>query len=287
MIKNPQLKHFLVTGLENIKDMVAHAYLMESEKEIFRMELKTDRQILENQARWAGIRAGMRVADIGCGPGKTTSILYDLVQPGGTTVGIDFSKKRIAFANRHYKTDGISFECRNVLQSINDLGPFDFIWVRFLLEYHRLESFDIVKKLSKLVAPGGILCLIDLDHNCMNHFGAPDRLLAALQGVMHHLEDHHGFDPYAGRKLYAHLYDLNLADIDIMLSAHHLIFGGLSKTDQFNWIQKVSIAAKASGYPFDEFEGGYEDFYKAFIAFFTSPRRFTYTPVICCRGEKR
>ncbi len=267
--------------------MAAYAYLMENENEILRMELKTDRQTIENQARWAGLTEGMRVCDIACGPGKTTSILHELAQPGGTAVGIDFSEERIAFANTHYKKNGLTFKCRNILKSLDDIGEFDFIWVRFVLEYYRSKCFDIVRRISKLLAPGGILCLVDLDHNCLNHFGAPERLLVALQGLMHHLESHHEFDPYAGRKLYAHLYDLNFEDIDISLSAHHLIFGGINEIDQFNWIQKACIAAKQSGYAFSEYEGGYEDFYQAFITFFTDPRRFTYTPLICCRGKKR
>ncbi|MCU0539609.1 MAG: methyltransferase type 11, partial [Desulfobacterales bacterium] len=58
-------------------------YLMEGEEEALRLELKTDPRALRRQARWAGARPGMRLGDFGCGPGKTSYTLNQLVQPGG------------------------------------------------------------------------------------------------------------------------------------------------------------------------------------------------------------
>ena len=58
-------------------------YLMEDGDEGERLRLKTDRAVVERQARWAGIGAGMRVLDVGCGAGVTSAILGDLVSPQG------------------------------------------------------------------------------------------------------------------------------------------------------------------------------------------------------------
>ncbi len=267
-------------------NMFAYKYLMESDDETLRLKLKTDRETIEKQAKWAGIKPGMRVADIGCGAGKTTSYLNQLVQPGGEVVGFDSSENRVDDANKSYKCDTIQFICRDVHQPLQDIEKFDFIWVRFLLEYHRLTSFDIVKNLFKALKPGGIICLIDLDHNCLNHFEAPEALTKSLSGLMDVLETNKNFDPYAGRKLYSYLYDLNFEDIDMNLAAHHLFFGELNKTNAFNWITKAKVAAKQSGYAFDEFENGFNEFYSVFKNFILNPRRFTYTPVISCRGRK-
>ena len=66
-------------------------YLMESEDEALRLDVKTDARKIKSQALWAGIKRGMRVADLGCGAGKTTFHLNKLVQPEGTTVGVDIS----------------------------------------------------------------------------------------------------------------------------------------------------------------------------------------------------
>jgi cyclopropane fatty-acyl-phospholipid synthase-like methyltransferase len=39
----------------------------------------------------AGIRAGMRVLDLGCGAGDVTFVAADLVGPDGSVVGVDHS----------------------------------------------------------------------------------------------------------------------------------------------------------------------------------------------------
>lgn len=272
--------------LDNMAAVPAHSYLMENDQETLRLKLKTDRAALEKQALWAGIKPGMRVADVGCGAGQTTYFLHHLIQPGGEIIGIDSSKDRIKHAQMNFSNDTTKFICRDVAEPLEDIGAFDFIWVRFLLEYHLSNSFEIVKNISKNLKPGGILCLIDLDYNCLNHYEAPPFLMKTLAGIMNQLETRKNFDPYAGRKLYSYLYDLHFDDIDMDLSAHHLIFGNLSKTDQFNWTTKVKVAVRNSGYDFHDYDGGFDEFFEVFKAFFFASRRFTYTPVILCRGCK-
>jgi len=266
--------------------MLNGKYLMESTEETFRLDIKTNIQQVEKQALWAGIKPGMRVADMGCGPGKTTFTLHRLIQPNGKIVGVDFSTDRIDYANMHFRSPGTEYTCRDIRRPLDDLGMFDFIWVRFVLEYYLSNSLDIVKNVSRILKPGGTLCLIDLDHNCLNHYSLSPRLEKTFSNMMKLLENQGDFDPYAGRKLYSYLFDLGYQDIDVNLEAHHLIFGNLNQTDEFNWTKKVQVVSEKSGYQFNEYSGGYTEFFKEFKSFFSDPRRFTYTPVISCRGYK-
>lgn len=259
---------------------------MESKEEALRLDVKTVTSDVERQAKWAGIKPGMRVADVGCGPGVTTSILHDLVQPGGEVVGIDFSDERIAYAKKNYGTRGIDFLKRDFGEPFDDLGKFDFVWMRFVLEYYRKGSVELIKNISSLLKPGGILCLIDLDHNCLNHYGLSARLERTIASIMKSLEEKANFDPYVGRKLYSFLYDLNYDDIDVQVAAHHNIFGKLKDADAFNWMKKIEVAPKRIDFEFEEYADGYEEFAKEYETFFNNPRRFTYTPIICCRGRK-
>ena len=55
--------------------MSIDGYFMESEEEAKRLDLKTDPTVVDRHARWAGLHPGMRVADLGCGSGKTTFCL--------------------------------------------------------------------------------------------------------------------------------------------------------------------------------------------------------------------
>ena len=261
-------------------------YLMESDDEIERLEKKTNPDTVREQALWAGLAPGMRAADVGCGPGMTSHILHRIVQPGGRVVGIDLSERRLDHATRKYTAPGLTFVARDVTRPITGLGLFDFVWARFLLEYHRTRSFDIVRHMAELTRPGGILCLIDLDYNCLNHFGMPDRLAATLRGCMQKLERDADFDPHMGIKLYSFLFDLGFEEIEVTLQPHHLIYGELKEVDSFNWTRKVEMVFRRSGYDFKDYPGGYDEFYTEFQSFFTHPRRFTYTPVIACRGRR-
>ena len=259
---------------------------MENDEEILRLEIKTDINVVEKQALWAGIKPGMRVADIGCGSGKTTSILHRLASPNGETIGIDGSETRLKYAEANYKKDGISFCYKNILEPIEEIGNFDFIWVRFILEYFLNDSFKITENLSKILKKGGILCLIDLDHNSLNHYGIPPRLERTTNAITKILLSDANFDPYVGRKIYTYLYDLGFEDIRVDVSAHHLIYGKLNDIDSFNWLKKIEVISKKINFLFDEYEGGYEEFLAEFKNFFTHPRRFTYTPMIAGRGVK-
>jgi len=260
-------------------------YLMESSEEFVRLDKKTNTAVVEKQARWAGLTSGMRVADLGCGSGKTTATLHQLAQPGGQTVGVDISKERIDYAVKNYGGEDLEFICLDVRDSLDTLGSFDFIWVRFLLEYYRVESFDLVRNIIKSLKLGGQLCLVDLDHNCLSHYGASPRLERTVSNLMKDLQNKANFDPYVGRKLYSFLYDLGFQDIRVDVAGHHVIYGELQDNDAFNWLKKVEIAPRKIGYQFDEYKGGYDEFLDEFKAYFNDPRRFVYSPIICCTGR--
>ncbi|MEE9419736.1 MAG: class I SAM-dependent methyltransferase [Desulfatiglandaceae bacterium] len=263
------------------------SYLMESLDEAIRLELKTDPEALRKQAMWCGLRPGLRVLDVGCGPGKTSSILHEMVQPGGELVGLDFSEQRIGYAREHYgQKSGIEFQVRDFTSPLDGLGYFDLIWVRFILEYHRVESPTIVKNLTTCLKPGGTLSLLDLDHNCLNHYELPAAMEPILFEVMGTLEKKYNFDPYAGRKLYAYLYDLGYEDIQVELIAHHLIYGELRDVDAYNWLKKVEVVSTRAQQIFEGYPGGRDKFLSDFVTFLNHPRRFTYTPLILCKGLK-
>jgi len=260
-------------------------YLMENSDEEARLELKTDPENLEKQAMWCGIKPGMRVLDAGCGVGKTSRFLFDMVKPGGKVVGIDLSEKRIAYAQEHYRAEGLSFQVCDLTRPLSPhIGKFDVIWVRFVLEYFRRESPAIVKNLSEVLSPDGYLCLLDLDHNCLNHYDLPPDIETTLVKLMKATEKLN-FDPYCGRKLYSYLYDLGFHDISMNLVAHHLIYGKLRDVDAFNWTKKLLVTGKKMENVFGEYPGGFESFFSDVQTFFADPRRFTYTPLIMCKGR--
>lgn len=266
--------------------MAASKYIMENDEESFRLDIKIDDDTIRRQAQWAGIRPGMRVADLGCGPGNISTILHDLVQPGGSVVGVDGSPERLDYARNKYSRKGVEFVHRDLGQPLTELGPFDFIWVRFVLEYYLNTGFELARNFARSLSPGGILCLIDLDHNPLNYFGMPDRLDRTLLRMRDELENRFGFDPYAGRKLYSFLYDLGFTDIDVRVENHRVTFAGVDEIEVFNMMKKVEVVLQKIDFSYDEYPGGYEELCEEAMAFLSDPRRFGYTPLILCRGSK-
>jgi SAM-dependent methyltransferase len=274
--------------LSNLKNSPrTKEYLMESEEETIRIEIKTDPDALRKQALWCGVKPGMRILDVGCGPGKTTELLHEMIQPVGSIIGIDFSETRISYAREHYGgKNSIEFHLHDLRESMESLGQFDLIWVRFVLEYYRKEALDIVKNLKKCVRPGGFLCLLDLDYNCLNHYELPPPIAAILPEIMKHADKKYNFDTFVGRKLYSFLYDNDFEKIDVELMVHNLIFGEVKNKDKFNLSKKIEIAAKKTEKLINSYPGGYQKFSDDFEKYFKNPRRFTYTPLLLCKGVR-
>lgn len=263
------------------------SYLMENPQEALRLDVKTSPEEVREQARLCGIGPGARVLDGGCGSGKTTSILHELVQPGGEVVGVDFAPDRIEFARKHYGSpDGIEFYQMDLRNPLDSLGQFDVIWIRFVLEYYLVGALDIIKNTSTILRPDGILCLLDLDYNCLNHYPLPDKMEKILHELVDRMIGKYNFDPYIGRKLYSYQYDLGFRDIHVHLMAQHLIYGEVKSGDDFNWIKKVEMASVKARDLFENYPKGYKGFFQDFTAFFRDPGRFTYTPLIICIGKR-
>jgi len=262
-------------------------YLMESADESMRLDVKTDPAALRRQARWCGVRPGMRILDAGCGPGKTTSLLYEMVKPAGSVIGVDFSEERIRYAKNNYGGKaGIEFNICDLRKPLGWSKAFDLIWVRFVLEYHREGAVNIVRNLIDCLKPGGLLCLIDLDYNCLNHYELPLKMAELLPRIMLFAEDKYNFDTMAGHKLYSFLYDHGFRDIAVKIMAHNLIYGDIKDKDKFNLLKKVEMAAKRAGELVSSYPGGYKQFYIDLEKYIIDPRRFTYTPLVLCKGTK-
>jgi SAM-dependent methyltransferase len=210
-----------------------------------------------------------------------------MIQPGGEILGVDYSEERIRYAKQHYGHEpAIEFRVHDLRDTLDDFGLFDLIWVRFVLEYNFVESPDIVRNLTACLKPGGYLCLLDLDHNCLNHYELPAQSEDMLLKLAVVVEEKYNFDPYAGRKLYAYLYDRGYEQIQVDLVPHHLIYGKVSDIDAYNWIKKAEVASTKISEIFRKYPGGAAGVFSDFIRFFNDPRRFTYTPLILCKGMK-
>ena len=102
------------------------SYFMESAEEEIRLELKTNEESVRSYALWCGLQPGMRVLDAGCGSGKTSCILHDMAQPGGSVLGIDFSERRVDYARKKFRRPGLDFEPHDLKKPLEGIGAVSY-----------------------------------------------------------------------------------------------------------------------------------------------------------------
>ncbi|KAK2609495.1 hypothetical protein N8I77_002992 [Diaporthe amygdali] len=103
-----------------------------------------------------GVTPGLRVLDVGCGPGNLTAHIADVVGEKGSVIGIDPSKERITLA-QEIKTPNLSFYVGRAEDlSQFDSGSFDIVYVNST--FHWVEDQPAaVKEFERVLKPGGRL----------------------------------------------------------------------------------------------------------------------------------
>lgn len=113
----------------------------------------------------AGIKRGMRVADIGCGVGILSELISEFVGPTGSVVGVDASAAQIEQAEDRARRAGIN-NVRYVTADAASTGlepsTFDMAYSRFLL-MHVTNPFTVLMEMHSLLKPGGTLAVEDGD----------------------------------------------------------------------------------------------------------------------------
>jgi SAM-dependent methyltransferase len=149
----------------------------------------------------AGLRRGMRVADLGCGIGMVTALLAELVGPEGHVVGIDASAAQLAQAREGLPPGSTSI--RFVEASATDTGlppaSFDLVYCRFLL-IHLPEPGRALREMGALLKPNGILVCEDGDLTTAG--SEPPSALGAFADLWGWLGPARGVDYTLGRRLF-------------------------------------------------------------------------------------
>jgi len=114
----------------------------------------------------AGLKSGMNVLDLACGPGFISCELAQVVG-SGTVTGVDISEELIFTAQQakvSEKVQNVSFRIGNVYELDQPENAFDFVYARFLFQH--LENPQLaLKNILRVLKPGGILCVLDIDDN--------------------------------------------------------------------------------------------------------------------------
>ena len=108
--------------------------------------------------RKAGLKEGMHVLDVACGPGLVAQCAREVVGPSGTVIGLDPSIGMLREAQKG--------PCRNLVRGIGERLPFpdkcfDFLSMGYALR-HVSDLKTAFLEYRRVLKPGGIVLLMEI-----------------------------------------------------------------------------------------------------------------------------
>jgi SAM-dependent methyltransferase len=166
----------------------------------------------------AGLRPGMRVLDLACGPGIVSCLLAKMVG-SGQVLGLDLSADLLAEAEqaaRRHDLTNLSFQQGNVYALELEDASFDFIYARFLFQ-HLEQPQKAFTEAMRVLKPGGILAIADVDDGwlCLHPEPAAFR---HFTGRAAELQSSAGGDRLVGRKLGSYLGEAGFEQVRVKVN---------------------------------------------------------------------
>jgi 2-polyprenyl-3-methyl-5-hydroxy-6-metoxy-1,4-benzoquinol methylase len=141
----------------------------------------------------AGLAAGQRVLEVGCGSGNMACWIAEQVGAAGSVVGIDNSAGQIELARQQAKTRGLAnveFQVADAYSPRLPEGSFDLVCCRLVL-MHLTRPVEALAAMRSLVKPSGVVLaeemelgvwLCDPPTEAMNQFYELNVALGELRG---------------------------------------------------------------------------------------------------------
>ncbi|MGD1254799.1 class I SAM-dependent methyltransferase [Mycobacterium seoulense] len=207
----------------------------------------------EHALRLAGLRPGMRVLDIGCGPGDVSFIAARLVGPAGSVLGVDAAPKMIELARARAAEQGLSTVhfIQSAIDAIEVHEPVDAVVGRLIL-MHLPDPATTLRRLSSLVRPGGVIAFSENDITGAS--SVPDMPLfgQVTEGIVRAFEAM-GLSPRFGTTLHTIFADAGLGAPRLTLGTP---IGTAADTDILAYAAEVwrlvSPIARQGGFAIDE-----------------------------------
>lgn len=147
------------------------------------------------------LRPGMRLLDVGCGPGTITVDLARRVAPG-EVLGIDPSAAVLDLARGEAAgASNVGFEQADVMALPFADDSFDVVHAHQVLQ-HLGDPVGALREMRRVTRPGGLVAVRDSDYAAMTWFPASDGLDEWLE-LYHEVTAANGAEADAGRRLYS------------------------------------------------------------------------------------
>jgi SAM-dependent methyltransferase len=143
------------------------------------------------------VRPGMRVLDVGCGPGSITADLAEAVGPEGDVLGIDASAEVVRRAAT--RTTTARFAVGDVMDLDFADAAFDAVHAHQVLQHLR-DPIAALREMARVTRPDGLIAARDADYGAMTWYPS-DPALERWRSTYTSVARSHGAEPDAGRRL--------------------------------------------------------------------------------------
>jgi ubiquinone/menaquinone biosynthesis C-methylase UbiE len=194
--KHPQPHSFVGDNVRSLGDTYTHGH--------HESVLRSHRwRTAENSAGYLlpFLEPGMRLLDVGCGPGTITLGLAARVAPG-RVVGVDRDAGVVADAQRLLDSrpaSGVEFRTADAYALEFEDEAFDVVHAHQLLQ-HLTDPVTALVEMRRVLRPGGVLALRDGDYGGFV-WTPSDPMLDRWMELYHDVCRHNGADADAGRRL--------------------------------------------------------------------------------------
>lgn len=170
-----------------------------------------------------GMKSGMKVIELGCGPGFLLERLdeeFDDIQ----LTGIEIEEALVNYAQEHLK-ENIEIKLGSILDTKLPDNTYDFAVTRLVIE-HLSNPVDAIKEVFRILKPGGKAIFVDNDFE-MHIESYPEIIeLRELYDAYCEARVREGGKPKIGRELPILLMEGGFSNIDFeIIAAHSSIVG--------------------------------------------------------------
>jgi len=196
------------------------------------------------------LRPGMRLLDVGCGPGSITAGLARRVAPG-ETVGLDASESVIDTARslRDPGLTSLSFEGGSIYQPRFAPQTFDAVFAHQVLQHLR-RPVDALVQMRTLVKSGGVIGVREADWGSTIFYPENEGMRGFL-AMYYDLAHRNGGEPNAGRHLRRWFREAGLTDVRVTTSTTSYADAAATRDWAHTYAERTlhsNLAAKALEY---------------------------------------
>ena len=192
------------------------------------------------------LRPGVRLLDVGCGPGTITMDLADVVGPDGTVTALERTEDALDLARGEAErrgTTNVGFVVGNVQALDLPDACFDVVHAHQVLQ-HLTDPVGALRAMGSVLAPGGLVAVRDADYAAMTWFPADPRL-DAWQSVYRRVAQADGAEPDAGRRLHAWAREAGFAEVTA--SASVWCYASAAEREWWGsmWAERITVSRVA------------------------------------------